>query len=161
LSSRIRRTPDCNRKFDAGDGPDPTISLYATCKKLETGEADIIAIPCNTAHAFVERIQPYLNIPNRQHADVTVQYLAIAFLGFAKSGFWQRRGRRKRRYQKALEAQDCGRLSRAALQARVMNAIYAKRGKAGYNRGQCVDDIRAAIDGLAAGRRRRCHPGVH
>ncbi|WP_144444415.1 aspartate/glutamate racemase family protein, partial [Caballeronia arationis] len=32
-----------------GNGPDPTISLYATCKRLEAGGADIIAIPCNTA----------------------------------------------------------------------------------------------------------------
>jgi aspartate racemase len=46
-----------------GQGPDPTIALYATCKKLEAGDADLIAIPCNTAHAFVERIQPYLSIP--------------------------------------------------------------------------------------------------
>ena len=46
-----------------GDGIDPTIALYSTCKRLEADEADIIAIPCNTAHAFVERIQPYLSIP--------------------------------------------------------------------------------------------------
>jgi aspartate racemase len=46
-----------------GDGADPTIALYSTCKRLEAADADIIAIPCNTAHAFVERIQPYLSIP--------------------------------------------------------------------------------------------------
>ena len=40
-----------------GDGADPTIPLYSTCKKLEEEGADIVAIPCNTAHAFVERIQ--------------------------------------------------------------------------------------------------------
>jgi aspartate racemase len=28
-------------------GTDPTIALFATCKKLEAAEADLIAIPCN------------------------------------------------------------------------------------------------------------------
>ena len=46
-----------------GEGMDPTISLYSACKKLESNDADVIAIPCNTAHAFVERIQRHLTIP--------------------------------------------------------------------------------------------------
>ena len=31
-----------------GEGADPTVALYATCKKLEADEADLIVIPCNT-----------------------------------------------------------------------------------------------------------------
>jgi aspartate racemase len=46
-----------------GNGADPTVALYAACKRLESDNADMIAIPCNTAHAFVERIQSYLSIP--------------------------------------------------------------------------------------------------
>jgi len=44
-------------------GADPTVALYSACKRLESNDADIIAIPCNTAHAYVERIQSYLAIP--------------------------------------------------------------------------------------------------
>src|SRR5205823_9095418 len=58
-----------------GSGADPTISLYSTCKKLEAADADIIAIPCNTAHAFVERIQPYLNIPVVNMLTATVEHI--------------------------------------------------------------------------------------
>ena len=69
-----------------GDGPDPTVALYATCKKLEAGDADLIAIPCNTAHAFVERIQPYLSIPIVNMLHETVQHLAQHAPGAAPRG---------------------------------------------------------------------------
>jgi aspartate racemase len=42
---------------------DPTIAMFSTCKRLEQEGADAIAIPCNTAHAFVKNIQEHLNIP--------------------------------------------------------------------------------------------------
>jgi len=45
--------PDRTENLISG-GTDPTVSLYAACKKLESQSADLIAIPCNTAHAFVE-----------------------------------------------------------------------------------------------------------
>jgi aspartate racemase len=54
-------------------------------------------------------------------------------------------------YREALES--CGLLQVApgpASQARVMSAIYGVKGvKAGYTSGQCVDDIRAAVEELA------------
>jgi aspartate racemase len=33
-----------------GEGTDPTASILAACKCLEAYGADLIAIPCNTAH---------------------------------------------------------------------------------------------------------------
>jgi len=74
-----------------GDGPDPTVSLYATCKKLEAGDVDIIAIPCNTAHAFVERIQPYLNVPIVNMLTVSVEYLRATFPELREVDCWRRR----------------------------------------------------------------------
>lgn len=41
---------------------DRTMALYATCKRLESAGAEAIAIPCNTAHAFVERIQAHCGL---------------------------------------------------------------------------------------------------
>ena len=69
------------------------MSLYATCKKLEAGDADIIAIPCNTAHAFVERIQPYLNVPIVNMLTVSVGYLRTAFPELRELGCSRRRAR--------------------------------------------------------------------
>lgn len=131
-----------------GDGADPTIALYSTCKKLEAAGADLIAIPCNTAHAFVERIQPYLAVPVVNMLHETVDYIRrhyperdrvglLATSGTVASGV----------YAEAM--------ARAGLQlvlpddehqARVMNAIYGPKGvKAGFTAGECVDDLGAAL----------------
>ncbi|MFC5430716.1 amino acid racemase [Paraburkholderia denitrificans] len=134
-----------------GDGADPTVSLYATCKKLEDGGADIIAIPCNTAHAFVDRIQPYLGVPIVNMLAVTVSYLREAFPGLRDIGVLATSGTIDSGvYRKALEAQGLRQVAPGpALQARVMEAIYGKTGvKAGFTTGQCQEDIAAAVDGL-------------
>lgn len=136
-----------------GDGPDPTISLYATCKKLESGDADIIAIPCNTAHAFVERIQPYLSIPIVNMLTVTVSYLRETFPALRSVGVLATTGTVESGvYEKALASQGLQQIVPGpALQARVMDAIYGKEGvKAGFTTGQCQSDIAAAIDGLVS-----------
>ncbi|MGF6597851.1 aspartate racemase [Paraburkholderia sp. GAS448] len=136
-----------------GDGPDPTVSLYATCKRLEAGDADIIAIPCNTAHAFVERIQPYLNIPIVNMLTVTVRYLRETFPALRAVGVLATSGTvASGVYEKALELQGLHQVVPGpALQARVMDAIYGKEGvKAGFTTGQCQDDIASAVDGLIA-----------
>jgi aspartate racemase len=134
-----------------GDGPDPTISLYATCKKLETGGADLIAIPCNTAHAFVERIQPYLGVPIVNMLTTTVRHLREAFPSVRSVGVLATSGTiASGVYEKALESQGLRQVvPEPALQARVMEAIYGKEGvKAGFMTGRCQQDIAAALDGL-------------
>ncbi|WP_175774919.1 amino acid racemase [Burkholderia anthina] len=136
-----------------GTGADPTISLYATCKKLEDGDADVIAIPCNTAHAFVERIQPYLGIPIVNMLTVTVAYLRDTYPALREVGVLATSGTIESGvYKKALESQGLRQVAPTpALQARVMDAIYGKHGvKAGFTTGQCEEDIGAAIDALIA-----------
>ncbi|WP_277188716.1 aspartate/glutamate racemase family protein [Caballeronia sp. BR00000012568055] len=134
-----------------GEGADPTVSLYATCKKLEDGDADIIAIPCNTAHAFVERIQPYLGIPIVNMLTETARFIRDAFPDLRNIGVLATSGTIESGvYQKALELQGLRQIApEAAIQARVMRAIYGTHGvKAGYTSGQCQEDITAAIDAL-------------
>lgn len=134
-----------------GDGPDPTLSLYATCKKLEAGDADLIAIPCNTAHAFVEQIQPYLSIPILNMLTITVDHLRHAFPALGEVGLLATSGTLKSGvYQKALESRGLKQITPADdLQARVMNAIYGPRGvKAGFTQGECVENLNAALDDL-------------
>jgi len=62
-------------------GTDPTIALFATCKKLESADADLIAIPCNTAHAFVERIQSHLRIPVLNMLDEAMAQVSGRYQG--------------------------------------------------------------------------------
>lgn len=133
------------------DGADPTISLYATCKKLEQGDADLIAIPCNTAHAFVDRIQPHLGIPIVNMLTVTARHLGDAYPGLKEVGLLATSGTIESGvYRDALAAHGLREVVPPAhLQARVMEAIYGEGGvKAGYTTGQCREDIDAAIEGL-------------
>ncbi|MFM0738744.1 amino acid racemase [Paraburkholderia xenovorans] len=134
-----------------GEGADPTVSLYATCKKLEAGDADIIAIPCNTAHAFVERIQPYLNVPIVNMLTVTVDYVRSRFPTLREVGLLATTGTiTSAVYQQALEARGLRQIVPGGnLQQRVMSAIYGPRGvKAGFTSGECLDDINAALNDL-------------
>ena len=134
-------------------GADPTISLYATCKKLEEGDADIIAIPCNTAHAFVERIQPYLAIPIVNMLTVTVRLLREMFPTLRCVGLLATSGTLESRvYEKELALQGFGQVvPDEALQVRVMESIYGEFGvKAGFTDGRCQEDITAAVEGLIA-----------
>ncbi|MGA9918664.1 aspartate/glutamate racemase family protein [Paraburkholderia sp.] len=134
-----------------GNGPDPTVALYATCKKLEAGDADLIAIPCNTAHAFVERIQPYLNVPILNMLTVTVDHLRRAFPALREVGLLATSGTIESGvYRKALASHGLKQTTPGnGLQARLMNAIYGPRGvKAGFTKGECVEDIHAALNDL-------------
>ncbi|WP_233850406.1 amino acid racemase [Paraburkholderia sp. HD33-4] len=134
-------------------GDDPTLALYAACKTLEEGGADLIAIPCNTAHAFVERLQPALRVPIVNMLSCTAGYLRETFPDLREVGVLATSGTLASRvYEQALDA--CGFVQiapRAAAQARLMNAIYGPQGaKAGHTSGQCCDDLAAAVDDLVA-----------
>ncbi|HTH74981.1 MAG TPA: amino acid racemase [Trinickia sp.] len=134
-----------------GEGADPTVSLYATCKKLEAGAADLIAIPCNTAHAFVDRIAPYLGIPIVNMLTETARYLREAYPALRDVGVLATSGTIESGvYRDALAAQGLTQVTPSdALQSRVMAAIYGERGvKAGFTEGQCREDIAAAMEGL-------------
>lgn len=132
-------------------GTDPTIALFATCRKLEDAEADLIAIPCNTAHAFVERIQPHLRVPVLNMLDETMAQVAsrhpgctaglLATTGTIGSGVYAAAAERAR--VRLIVPDD-------EHQARVMDAIYGPAGvKAGHTAGTCRDDVDAAIRHLA------------
>ncbi len=46
-----------------GDGEDPTPALVATSRTVEAAGADLIVIPCNTAHYFYQAIQAAVHVP--------------------------------------------------------------------------------------------------
>lgn len=132
-------------------GTDPTIALFATCKKLEAADADLIAIPCNTAHAFVERMQSHLRVPVLNMLDETMAQSAgryagqlvglLATSGTVESGVY------------ATAAERAGvhiMLPDEVHQSLVMEAIYGASGvKAGFTEGECRTNLQTAIDHLA------------
>lgn len=125
--------PDRTRNL-IGDGPDPTIALYAACRKLEASNAKIIAIPCNTAHAFVERIQPYLSIPIINMLYETVEHIKQHYNDRKVIGLLATDGTIKSKvYHDVIEKTEFSIVvPEEKYQAKVMNAIYGEKGvKAG------------------------------
>ena len=134
-----------------GSGPDPTIALYSTCKKLESSDADLIAIPCNTAHAFVERIQPYLSIPIINMLYETRAYIGRHFPDRKTVGLLATSGTvQSRVYHDAFAGSGLRLLlPDDGYQAKVMEAIYGERGaKAGHVDGTCKSDLLEALHHL-------------
>jgi aspartate racemase len=134
-----------------GEGTDPTVSLYSTCKRLEAADAALIAIPCNTAHAFVERIQPYLSIPIISMLETTAEHLREHLAPSAKVGLLATTGT----VQSGLYAEAIARVGLDLLvpdaphQEQVMSAIYGPSGvKAGFTSGLCGTQLLAALDHL-------------
>ena len=130
------------------DGTDPTVSLYAACKKLESQSANLIAIPCNTAHAFVERIQSHLGIPIVNMIFETVQFVKAHCSGRGDIGLLATTGTVKSRvYHDIIDAAGFKIITPDDVhQAKVMEAIYGDNGvKAGFTEGPCKEDLMAAL----------------
>ncbi|ASJ73251.1 aspartate/glutamate racemase family protein [Granulosicoccus antarcticus] len=134
-----------------GGGTDPTVALYSTCKKLERGGADILAIPCNTAHAYVDRIQRHLDVPIISILSATTDAIRQMSPRINRVGILATNGTiQSGLYQQALdEARLDYLIPDDAHQALVMDSIYGREGvKAGFIDGLCKQQIRQAFDYL-------------
>ena len=132
-------------------GIDPTIPLYSACKKLEQAGADAIAIPCNTAHAFVDRIQDHLAVPILNMLELTVEHIArhhpgrkniglLATTGTVQSGI----------YRTVLERAGLECLvPETTFQELVMAVIYGPDGvKAGFDKEFCRQTLNRVVEHL-------------
>lgn len=134
------------------DGEDPTVALYAACKKLEANDADLIAIPCNTAHAFVERIQPYLAIPIVNMLFETIDFIRRRYGAGVTVGLLATSGTVASRvyHEEAAKAGIALIVPDDPHQDKVMSAIYGETGvKAGYVDGMCRQALLDAMAHLA------------
>ncbi|WP_349606401.1 amino acid racemase [Cupriavidus sp. DF5525] len=129
------------------DEADPTIALYATCKRLEAEGASAIAIPCNTAHAYIECIQPHLSVPIVDMLSETVQHIVRKYGKGTRVGLLATSGTLESGvYHAAADGQLELIVPSSEFQQRVMDAIYGADGvKAGYTEGRCAAHLHAAI----------------
>lgn len=126
---------------------DPTVALFASCKRLEADGARAIAIPCNTAHAFVQRMQPHLDVPIINMLNETMRHVRAQYGPSKKVGLLATAGTvASRVYHGAAENESIELIVPApAFQDKVTSAIYGKRGiKAGFTRGRCREELLAA-----------------
>ena len=80
-----------------GLGPDPTDELKAAAKRLENAGADILLMPCNTAHYFYPAIQASTKCPILHMLRLTAEeiksrgHIKVALLatdGTVKTGIY-------------------------------------------------------------------------
>lgn len=132
-------------------GIDPTIPLYSACKKLEQAGADAIAIPCNTAHAFIDRIQHHLAVPILNMLELTVDHIVrnhpdrkniglLATTGTVQSGI----------YRTVLKRAGLNCLvPDKEFQEMVMAVIYSPEGvKAGFDKEFCRQKLDCVVEHL-------------
>lgn len=127
---------------------DPTIAMFSTCKRLEAEGANAIAIPCNTAHAFVNNIQSYLTIPIINMLNVTAEYIVNTFGNTVNVGLLATTGTLESRvYHDVLTYFSLDIITPdQENQDHVMHSIYGEEGiKAGYTEGACKKHILKAI----------------
>jgi aspartate racemase len=125
-------------------GPDPTAAIATGALTLASLGCDLIAMPCNTAHAFLPAVQAQLDIPVLDMIEETVRRTAtmspdvrrvgvLATTGTLHAGLYQR--------ELAGHGLECV-LPRAEDQDRLMYAIAAaKAGTVGAHDRQSVRRI--------------------
>ena len=136
-----------------GHGADPAPALYRACRRLQDGGASAIAMPCNTAHAYLPRIGPRLSVPVIDMLAATVAHISAARPDCRTVGLLATSGTiASRVYHDAARTAPFELLTPdAAHQRHVMEAIYGRHGvKAGHTTGPCAASLHAAIAHLAA-----------
>lgn len=132
---------------------DPTIALFSTCKQLEAEGADVIAIPCNTAHAFVSSIQSYLSIPIINMLSTAAEYIVHTHGDTINVGLLATTGTIESKvYHDVLTHYGLKIIiPDDENQGYVMQSIYGEEGvKAGYTAGTCKEYIMKATEDLIA-----------
>ncbi|WP_280395630.1 aspartate/glutamate racemase family protein [Nocardia brasiliensis] len=88
-----------------GNGPDPTPWLLRGATVLEQAGASFLAIPCNTAHAFLPAIDGGLGLPVVHMIEEVACYLSAAIPAVERVGLLATTGTlRAELYQHALSA---------------------------------------------------------
>jgi aspartate racemase len=116
-------------------GTDPTPALIAGARLLKMAGAGVLAIPCNTAHAFLKAVQDEVNIPIIHMIEETAMYVQHISPPVQKVGLLSTTGTQKAGlYQSWLDRQGVSVITpgNAAQENLVMESIRAiKAGRSG------------------------------
>lgn len=121
-----------------GKGPSPLPYLVESAKRLEKAGAQILVMPCITAHYFYDELAAKIKLPIINLLEVTVEAITHQLPKAKKIGLIGSTGTMKTRlFHRYLEKKGYIPLSPLATdQKRVMQAIFGKKGiKAGVTNG--------------------------
>ena len=118
-----------------GKGPSPVDMLVEGALKLEQIGADIILIPCNTAHFFIKQIEEKIHVPIIDMIKETARYVLRKFPEIKRYGLLSTSGTYETGiYKNVFDDIDLGIIDPDIdYQRQNMTAIYGKQGiKAGF-----------------------------
>lgn len=118
-----------------GEGESPLEALKETGRTLFESGAEILCIPCNTAHAWIDEVQADLPVPVVSIIDACVNAIVTHHPQARRIGVLATSGTRMHGlYHRALSQAGLEPLHvNETMQAQVMQAIYGERGiKAGF-----------------------------
>jgi aspartate racemase len=117
--------PDRTAAID-GRGPDPTPALVETARRLVAAGADVLAMPCNSAHAFLEAIRREAGVPVLDIMEEVARAAAALSPVPAAVGLLATSGTvRQRLYHNALERRQMRVLTPNEAGQRVVSAAIA------------------------------------
>jgi aspartate racemase len=123
------------------EGPDPAPRLRAIAQGLERAGAQILAMPCNTAHAYLESVREAVSIPVLDMIAETADRVNVGCVGLLATDATIRTGL----YPKALGSRRITVIvPRAADQAEVARLIAAVKA------GQALEGLRVRLHRVTA-----------
>lgn len=138
-----------------GRGPDPTPWLVRGARRLEAAGAAFIAVPCNTAHAFLPAVRTQVGIPILDMIGETVERVATAYPEVQRVGLLATSGTiESRLYHDALARRGLVAIvpDQATQTAYVDTAIYrVKAGDLSDQTGRLLATAAAKTRALGAG----------
>jgi aspartate racemase len=143
----------------AGRGPSSGPALAATARRLHAAGADVLVMPCNTAHAFLPDIQGATPLPLLSIIDATVDAAVAAVPDLQLVSLLAAEGcLQARLFQDAFEARGVRVLAPEGPElAAFMVAVYAIKGGGGVSaaydtmRGLAMRHIQAGAQAVIAG----------
>jgi aspartate racemase len=119
------------------EGPSPLPEMMKTAKNLERAGADLIIIPCNTAHYYYGKLKRGIRIPVLNMVELTAQMVRNQFSNIKKVGFIGTTGTIiSGIYDQALQKRVI--YPSQKLQDKVMEAIYDKIKAGQINEGKDI-----------------------
>jgi len=125
------------------DGPTPVPALVRMVRRLEAAGAGVLAMPCNTAHAFLPQLREAASVPFLDMIDETVRRVSVRTVGLLATSGTIRSGI----YGRAFAARGIELLvPNGDGQRTVVRAIEAI--KAARSLGEVETAMRTVVDGL-------------
>jgi aspartate racemase len=118
-----------------GEGEDPTSALVRAAKHIESIGAEVICLPCNTAHAFFGEVKESVNVPVINMVEAVVEHIESYYPSVKKIGLLATTGTRIANvYDKTINEKGMEVIHVSEeVQVEVMDAIYGPLGiKAGH-----------------------------